>query len=71
MRSTVGIPCLQAGEDVKNSRQCISAWRRVGHQLLKDWTQNDDVDTGSTGQNGQKILKFWPRNIEIDNSCHS
>src|SRR6266436_1573787 len=30
--------------NLMNSRQCISAWRRVGQKLLKDWTQNDDVD---------------------------
>jgi hypothetical protein len=26
--------------------QCIWTLHRVGHQLLKDWTQNDDVDIG-------------------------
>jgi len=29
-----------------NSLQRISALRRLGHQLLKGWTRNDDIDTG-------------------------
>jgi hypothetical protein len=27
-----------------NSQQRVSALRRLGHQLLKDWTRNDDID---------------------------
>jgi hypothetical protein len=35
-----------------NSRQRISALRRLGHQLLKDWTRNDDIDTHEAGRRG-------------------
>jgi len=29
-----------------NSRQRISELRRLGHQLLKDWTETTEIDTG-------------------------
>jgi hypothetical protein len=64
-----------------NSRQCISAWRRVGHQLLKDWTRNDEIDTaeigGSRSDNrrksrctrriGHQLRTEWTWASEIDN----
>jgi hypothetical protein len=31
--------------NLTNSWQRISALRRLGHQLLKDWTRNDDIDS--------------------------